>query len=209
MPVGCLGRQLPVPGQCGDDTKVLVTNWCGYNLSVVDASTGTEATRVPIGRFPRGIAVSGDSSTAYIAVMGSHDIAVVDLDNLDAPLSWIEGVGTSPRSLVLSGDDRYLFATLNLGGSVVKIDLESNTVVGRVATGTGPRSMSISADGTAIFVVNYHSATLSKVRTADMVELQRIDTPARPIGVTYDPQARRVWVSTYLGTIQVYEDVLL
>lgn len=189
-----------------DDTRVLVTNWCGYDLSVVDVSTGTEVARVPVGRFPRGIAVTGDSSTAYIAVMGSRDIAVVDLDNLSAPLSWIRGVGTSPRSLVLSGDDRYLFATLNQGSGVVKIDLASRAVVGRAATGAAPRSMSISDDGTAIFVVNYHSDTLSKVRTADMVELQRIATPDRPIGITYDPRTRRVWVATYGGTIQIYED---
>lgn len=192
-----------------DDTKVLVTNWCGYDLSVVDVFTGTESARVPVGRFPRGIAVTSDSSTAYIAVMGSRDIAVVDLDNLGAPLEWITEVGTSPRSLVLSADDRYLFATLNHGGGVVKIDLESKAVIGRAATGVGPRSMSISDDGTAIFVVNYHSDTFSKVRTADMVELQRIATPDRPIGITYDPQTRRVWVATYGGTIQIYEDTLL
>ncbi|MDE0607555.1 MAG: S-layer homology domain-containing protein [Acidimicrobiaceae bacterium] len=192
-----------------DDSKVLVTNWCGYDLSVIDVSTATESARVPIGRFPRGIAVTSDSSTAYIAVMGGRDIAVVDLDNLGEPLSWIKGVGTSPRSLVLSADDRFLFATLNHGGGVVKIDLESKAVVGKVSTGAGPRSMSISDDGTAVFVVNYHSDTLSKVRTSDMVELQRIATPDLPIGVTYDPLTRRVWVATYSGTIQIYEDTLL
>ncbi|MYA74346.1 MAG: hypothetical protein F4Y27_06690 [Acidimicrobiaceae bacterium] len=191
-----------------DDTKVLVTNWCGYNLSVIDVSTATESARVPIGRFPRGIAVTSDSATAYIAVMGSRDIAVVDLNNLGEPLSWIKGVGTSPRSLVLSADDRYLFATLNHGGGVVKIDLANRAVVGSAATGVGPRSMSISDDGTAIYLVNYHSNTFSKVRTADMVELQRIVTPDRPIGITYDPQTRRVWIATYGGTIQIYEDTL-
>ena len=189
-----------------DDTKVLVTNWCGYDLSVVDAATAAEIARIPIGRFPRGIAVSSDSTTAYVAVMGSSDIAIVDLTNLAAPVSWIRGVGRGPRSLVLSPDDRYLFATLNQGGGMVKIDLATNAVVGAVSTGMGVRSMSISDDGSAIFLVNYHSDTFSKVRTADMVELQRIATPTRPIGISYDPETRRVWVATYRGTIQIYED---
>lgn len=189
-----------------DDTKVLVTNWCAFDLSVVDAATATEIARVPIGRYPRGIAVSSDSTKAYVAVMGGSEIAIVDLTNLTAPISWITGVGRGPRSLVLSADDRYLFVTLNHGGAVVKIDLATNAVVGSVVTGVGARSIAVSGDGTAVFVVNYHSNTFSKVRTADMVELQRIATPDRPIGITFDPEARRVWVATYSGTIQIYED---
>ncbi len=185
---------------------MLVTNWCAFDLSVVDAATATEIARVPIGRYPRGIAVSSDSTKAYVAVMGGSEIAIVDLTNLTAPISWITGVGRGPRSLVLSADDRYLFVTLNHGGAVVKIDLATNAVVGSVVTGVGARSIAVSGDGTAVFVVNYHSNTFSKVRTADMVELQRIATPDRPIGITFDPEARRVWVATYSGTIQIYED---
>ncbi len=189
-----------------DDTKVLVTNWCAFDLSVVDAATATEIARVPIGRYPRGIAVSSDSTKAYVTVMGGSEIAVVDLTNLTAPISWITGVGRGPRSLVLSEDDRYLYVSLNHAGGVAKIDLSTNSVVGTVTTGAGARSITVSDDGTAVFLVNYHSNTFSKVRTADMVELQRIATPDRPIGITYDPETRRVWVATYRGTIQIYED---
>ncbi len=189
-----------------DNTKVLVTNWCSYDLSVVDTASATELIRIPIGRYPRGITVSSDSKTAYIAIMGSTEIAVVDLTNLNAPVSKIRNVGSSPRSLLLSPDDRYLYVSLNRDGRVIKFDLKDSQVVGSVYTGSGARSLAMSDDGTAIYVVNYHSDTFSKVRTADMVELQRIATPNLPIGITYDPKTRRVWVSTYSGTIQIYED---
>ena len=189
-----------------DDAKVLVTNWCGSDLSVVDAAAATEIARIPIGRYPRGVAVSGDSTRAYVAVMGGSEIAVVDLTDLAAPVSFIGGVGRAPRSLLLSPDDRFLYASLNHAGRVAKIDLAAGSVVGFASTGTGPRSLAMSDDGTALFVVNYHSDTFSKVRTADMAVLQQVATPARPIGIAYDPVDRRVWVSTYGGTIQVYED---
>lgn len=189
-----------------DNTKVLVTNWCGYNLSVIDTASATELIRIPIGRYPRGVAVSSDSKTAYVAIMGSTEVAVVDLTNLNAPVTKIRDVGNSPRALLLSPDDRYLYVSLNREGRVIKYDLEASQVVGSASTGSGARSIAMSDDGTAIYVVNYHSDTFSKVRTADMVELQRIATPNLPIGITYDPKTRRVWVSTYRGTIQVYED---
>ncbi len=189
-----------------DDTKVLVTNWCGFDLSVVDTVTAAEIARVPIGRYPRGVAVSSDSTTAYVAVMGGSEIAVVDLTNLTAPITEIPRVGRAPRSLLLSPDSRYLYASLNHEAAVVKIDLETNAVVGTAYTGSGARSLAMSDDGTALFVVNYHDDTFSKVRTADMAVLQRVATPDRPIGITYDPVDLRVWVATYGGTIQVYED---
>nr|MDT0665524.1 hypothetical protein [Micromonospora sp. DSM 115978] len=85
-----------------DDRYVLVSNWCSYDLSVVDTAEFRELRRVELGAYPRGIVVSPDSTTAYVAVMGSTRIAVVDLASFD--VSWIDGVGSGPRHLVLSPD---------------------------------------------------------------------------------------------------------
>ena len=65
---------------------------------------------------------------AYVAVMGSLDIAVIELDTL--AVSWINGVGAGPRHLVLSPDGRWLYATLNGAGVVAKIDPDSRRVWG-------------------------------------------------------------------------------
>lgn len=187
-----------------DDRNVLVTNWCTYDLSVIDVASGSEVERIDIGRFPRGIAVSSDSRTAWIAVMGSLDIAVVDLDSLE--VSWLKGVGTSPRHLVLSPDDRWLYATLNGEGRVVKIDTETGEVVASVTTGAAPRSMDISTDGASLYIVNYNDDTMSKVTTADMQEVQEVPTNEHPIGITYDPATGNVWVANYSGSIMVFAE---
>jgi YVTN family beta-propeller protein len=184
---------------------VLVTNWCGYDMSVIDTATAKEVSRIPIGRYPRGIVVSPDSATAYVAIMGGTGIAVVDLATLTVT-GQIEGVGSAPRHLVLSPDGSTLYVTLNGEGDVAKIDLATRSVVGRVATGQAPRSMDISDDGTALYIVNYESATVSKVRTADMVETQSLGTNQHPIGITYDADARKVWVANYSGSLQVFND---
>ena len=185
-----------------DNSMVLVTNWCSFDLSLVDVDTALETATVDLGRHPRGIAVTSDSAIAYVAVMGSRDIAVVHLDDLE--VGWIRGVGSNPRHLVLSPDGEYLYATLNGDGRVIKIDLATNEVIARVATGAAPRSMDISDDGEALYVVNYNSSTVSKVLTADMTEVQELDTNYHPIGITYF--AGEVWVSNYSGTIQVFVD---
>ncbi len=188
-----------------DDSLLVVSNWCGYDVSIVDTSSGIEITRVDIGRFPRGVAISPDSRTAYIAVMGSTRIATIDLGTFK--VGYIEKVGSAPRDVVMSPDGSTLYVSLNGEGRVVKLDLATGTVVGKVATGSGPRSMSLSDDGTALYVVNYHSNTFSKVRTADLVELEEHPTGHHPIGITYDRETREVWVTPYGGPIHVFVDV--
>jgi len=211
-----------------DDQYVLVANWCSYDLSIVDTTYAREIARIDIGRHPRGVAISSDSSTAYVTEMGGSDIAVVPLDKIERPetriippnsidavigdwgvdldLDWIEGVGRGPRSVVLSPDDKFLYATLNGEGRVIKIDLETNEVVERVRTGDAPRSMAISTDGTTLYVVNYNSDTMSKVLTADMEEVQELRTADKPIGITVDPNTSNVWVSNYSGVLQIFAD---
>jgi YVTN family beta-propeller protein len=186
-----------------DGGTVLVANWCSYDLSIIDVEQGVEVARVPVGRYPRGIAVTADAATAYVAVMGTRDVAVIDLASRTVT-STIE-VGRGPRHLVLDPEDRFLYATVNGDGVVARIDLASGDIA-RVATGEAPRSMDISTDGTALYVVNYRSDSVSKVRTADLAVLQTVPVELRPIGITYDRATSQVWVASYSGSIQVFED---
>lgn len=187
-----------------DDSKVLVTNWCSYDMSVIDPATAKETSRIKLGRFPRGIAVTPDSKIAFVAVMGSTDIAIVNLETNS--IEWIRSVGDSPRHLVLSPDGTRLYATLNGDGKVAKIDVRTRTVTGRVSTGAAPRSMAISDDGTALYVVNYNEDSVSKLDTADLSELSKLPTDHHPIGITYDPKGRTVWVACYVGSLLVFSE---
>ncbi|MFT7601149.1 MAG: YVTN family beta-propeller protein [Acidimicrobiales bacterium] len=187
-----------------DGTKLLVSNWCTFDLSIIDLGTGKTLAAPELGRHPRGIAVTADSATAYVAVMGTSDIAVVSL--ADASVTKIEGVGRSPRHLILSPDGSTLYATLNGEGTVVKIDVATGEVTDRVRTGEAPRSMAMAVDGRSLYVVNYESDTMTKVRTSDFEVLQEFGTADKPIGITYDSLNDEVWVSAYSGIIHVYAE---
>ena len=186
-----------------DDRYVLVSNWCSYDLSILDHGTLQEVKRIHLGAYPRGIAIDGSRQVAYVAVMGSFDVARIDLRTF--ALSYFRGVGNSPRHLVLSSDGRRLFVTLNGDNRVVAVDTASGRVVARVATGSQPRSMAISSDGAAIYVVNYSSDTLSVLRSTDLGIVRTFSVPDHPIGIAYEPTRHRVWVACYGGAILVYD----
>jgi YVTN family beta-propeller protein len=186
-----------------DNRYILATNWCSYDLSVIDRVSFKEVRRVPLGSYPRGIVVDPESTVAYVAVMGSTDIARVDLGSFS--VGWFRGVGSAPRHVVLDPSGRYLYATLNGESHVIKLDTTTGNVVARVETGSQPRSMAISGDGTALYVVNYRSNTVSKLRASDMTVVQTVDTGSNPIGITFEPETHRVWVACYSGEILVFD----
>ena len=186
-----------------DDRYVLVSNWCSYDLSVVSTRLRREVKRIPIGPYPRGIAVSPKGNAAYVAVMGGNHLVRVDLRR------WTTSslpVGAGPRAAEFHPSDRYIFVSLNAEGRVAKLDLKTGAVRAKVYTGSAPRIEPRDADGLALYVVNYESGTVTKLRTSDMKELQTVSACYHPIGITYDRATRRVWVACYTGTIRVYDD---
>ncbi|MEG4572803.1 peptidoglycan-binding protein [Microcoleus sp. N3A4] len=187
-----------------DNRFALASNWCSWDLSVVDINKNIEVERVKLGAYPRGIVVTPDSKNAYVAIMGSSDIAKVNL--IDFSVEWLRNIGNAPRHLTIDPKGKYLYATLNGEGNVAKIDLKTGKVVDKVSTGKAPRSMTISDEGKLLYVVNYFSNTVSKVRTSDMKVVQTVKVNSSPIGITYDPETNQVWVACYSGSIMVFQD---
>ncbi|CAB4579242.1 unannotated protein [freshwater metagenome] len=186
-----------------DNKYILVSHWCSYDLRIISIETQKVVKTLKIGAYPRGITVSPDGQTAYVAQMGGTTIHQISLKDFSERIIQI---GLNPRAIVLSPDGKILYATLNSSGKVTAYDLVKHKKIGTVTTGKAARSLAISTDGTALFVVNFESDTMSKVRTSDMKVLQTVKACNQPIGVTYEPTTDRTWVACYLGQIKVYEN---
>jgi len=187
-----------------DGRFVLVSNWCSWDLNIIDASTGSVVATLPMPSTPRGIAISPDSRTAYVAIMGGDSVVKVDLTTRALSGSFI--VGSNPRHIVMDPSGRYAYVSLNAPGEVVKVDLRGDSVVASTHTGDEARSLAISSDGRSLYVVNYASDTVSKLRSSDLSLLQTIPTGVHPIGISYDPSTSQVWVAIYTGQILVFAD---
>lgn len=188
-----------------DGSRLLVSNWCGFDVTVIDTATDTPVTRIDVGRHPRGIAVTNNGRYAYVTVMGESKIVKIDLRS-NAVIGRVPDAGSTPRHLLLSPDDRYLYVSNNHENLVRKIDLAAGVAVAKARTGVETRTMAMADDGESLYVVNYEDGTVSKVRTSDMKILQTEPTGVHPVGITYDPVTRQVWVANYAGTLRVFVD---
>lgn len=80
----------------GDGARILVTNQQAGTLNVLDATLAPIA-KVPVGRYPEGVAISGN--TAYVANWFSDSVSVIDLSTL-AETARLP-VGEGPRALAV------------------------------------------------------------------------------------------------------------
>lgn len=186
-----------------DNKYILVTNWCSYDLDIISIAEQKLIKRIKMGVYPRGIEVSSDGHTAYVAQMGESTIRQINLKTFNSVLIQI---GSNPRAVVLSPDNRTLYATLNHSGRVTSFDLIKRKILASTRTGKTARSLAISSDGSALFVVNFESGTVSKLRASDLTVLQKIKVCRQPIGVTYDETTSRTWVACYLGQIKIFDN---
>jgi YVTN family beta-propeller protein len=65
--------------------------------------------------------------------------------------------GANPNSLALSPDERTLYVTLGGENAVAVVNLDTNSVAGRIPVGWYPSSVNVSSDGRRLFVVNSKS----------------------------------------------------
>jgi YVTN family beta-propeller protein len=186
-----------------DNNYVLVSNWCSYDLSVISLAEQKVVKTIPIGAYPRGITISKDSKFAYVAQMGGSVVHKITLGTWERE---VLKVGSNPRAIVLAPDDQTLYLSLNGPGRVVAFDLNKGKVVRSVRTGNAARSLDISKDGSALYVVNYKSNTLVKLNASTFDIVQRIRPCNEPIGVSYEPLNKRIWVACYGGAIKVFND---
>ena len=161
-PVGSVPKVVEVTP---DNKYVLVANWCSYTVSIISVEQNKVIKTVKIGRYPRGIAISNDSTRAYVAEMGGNRVHVINLQ--DFSTTYIP-IGSNPRAIVLSPDNSTMYVTMNLSGRVASWNLTTNSAGKSVKTGDAARSLAISKDGSALYVVNFKSDTMSRVRTSDM-----------------------------------------
>ncbi|MGI9144405.1 MAG: YncE family protein, partial [Candidatus Planktophila sp.] len=124
-PVGSVPKVVKVTP---DNKYILVSNWCSYTVTVISVSDQKIVKSIKIGRYPRGIVITKDSAFAYIAEMGGNRLHRINLATFEH--TYIP-IGSNPRALVLSPDNKILYATLNVSGQIAAWDLVADKSLGK------------------------------------------------------------------------------
>ena len=137
-----------------DGNAIVVSNRVGNSVSIVDAKTEKVRSVWPGCPGATDIAILPDSSKAFVACSGGHQVMAIALATLppalsrshlstrqviskDESLAMLD-VGKTPIRLILKPDGGEIFAVNYNGASLSEIDTSTNEVGGAYMVGTHP-----------------------------------------------------------------------
>jgi YVTN family beta-propeller protein len=138
-----------------DGRRGAVTHWYGYDLAILEIKDDklTLTGRVAVGPEPRGVAITGDGSTAYVAVGVSNEVVRVDLNS--KLITGRLAVGREPRGVALSPDESQLLVGNSRSQDMSVIDVKSWKVKKTIPIDADNlRQVAISPDGKFGYVAN-------------------------------------------------------
>ncbi len=190
------------------NNHLYVSNWHSNSVSVLDISgdnpNNWEKKQDLKGiAIPRGLAVNYEETQLYIAEMGGFRIFKYNTSNFSDRETITVGAG--PRHLIT--DQKFLYASLNRGREIVKVNIGQWKVAERNKTLTTPRTICLSPDKSVVVVTCYKDDKVQVFRASDLKLLATWDSPGRPVGVdiVQDGETIEAWVCNYnYGTIKVF-----
>jgi YVTN family beta-propeller protein len=148
-----------------DGRRGVVTHWFGYDVALLALKDDKIAIagRIEVGPEPRGVAMTADGTTAFVAVGVSNEVVRVDLNAFK--ISGRLNVGREPRGVALSPDGSRLLVGNARSQNVSIIGARAWKVVQTIPIdGDNLRQVAISADGKTGYVANMRNRRFPTTR---------------------------------------------
>ncbi len=187
-----------------DMRALYVDNTVSNTLTVIDPRAGQPVDTLRV-RDPYNLYFTLDGATAVVVAERDKRL---DLYALPAwtPAGSVAIPWAGVDHLDFSADGRYLLASAEYSGTVVRVDIAAKTVTGSVDVGGLPVDVRLAPDGAVFYVTNQDRHGVSVIDPTRMEEIQFIPTGNGAHGLQISRDARSLYVSNRLaGTISVID----
>ncbi len=150
-----------------DNNRVWNVNPDQNTVSVIDATTQTLISEIPVGEDPRSLAIGADG-VMWVVNKHAASLTPISMSTL-APLPEVVlAAGSRPHGIVFTASGDEAFITLEAAGKVLRFDPQSGQITGEHLVGTWPRHLSISANGDQLLVSRFVTPRLPGEATANV-----------------------------------------
>ncbi|MDB5465810.1 MAG: hypothetical protein JWQ46_572 [Phenylobacterium sp.] len=202
----------PTPGASAQGAyRVYVTNERSDDLTVIDGASRQVVATIPLGKRPRGIRLSADGRTLYIALSGSPIAGPgVDESKLPPPDKAADGIAvfdvasgkiqriikgiSNPEQLAASKDGR-LYAADEDAGKLMVLDIATGRTLAQIPVGSQPEGVALTPDGKQVWVTSEGQSQVTAIDTATLKPLTAIPVGERPRNTAFSPDGRRAFVA--------------
>jgi YVTN family beta-propeller protein len=169
--------------------QLYVTNEKSGDLTVIDGATNDVIGTIKVGKRPRGIHVSPDAKTVYVAVSGTPISGPPELDAHGNPIL---------KKNQKDDDDDDAGADKAADGIAV-VDVAAQAFARKIAAGSDPEEFALSRDGTRIYISNEDTKSATVINIAAQKIEHIIPVGQEPEGVTTTPDGHFFYVTCEAG----------
>ncbi len=173
-------------------------------VHVLDGASGAVEGALKTGDRPRGLALSPDGNTLYVAASNSNRIEAWNAHTLSKIRDI--GSGSDPERIAVSPDGRTIFAANEDESAVSFIDVATGKVHSEVKVAPEPEGIGISPDGKLLIATSEVASVAHFIDVASARVMDNMPVGSRPREVLFVDGGREAWVSSeQRGTIQVVD----
>lgn len=220
---GC-SREAPPPPSSEPETpapfaagRLFVTNENGGDITVIDVAAARAVATIPVGKRPRGIRVSPDGSTLFIALSGSPSAPPgVDESTLPPPDKKADGIGvvsvaeqrllrviragSDPEQTAVSADGTRLFVANEDTGELTVVSVDDGRVLATFKVGDEPEGVDLRPDGRVVYVTSEEDSQITAIDAIDLKLLKSFKVGPRPRSTAFLPDSSRAYVTAENGS---------
>ena len=230
MILGCmmLGTMLSVlrgdPATSAPSARIYISNEQSGDISVIDPQTRKVVATIPVGKRPRGIQLSPDFRTAYVALSGTpitppgtergpapssdkdaDGIGVIDLDahKLVRKLP----AGSDPEQFAVARDGSRIYISNEDANALSVLDIARGDVISTVSVGTEPEGVAISPDGTRVYVTSETTNQVHVIGAKENTVIGSFKIAQRPRSIAFLPDGSKAYVTCETASVVCVVDV--
>jgi YVTN family beta-propeller protein len=200
---GCRDAESPAT------TRAFVSNEDAGTVSVIDTQRGVVLATIPVGKRPRGLKLSSDRQTLYVALSGSPKAPPgVDEATLPPPDRAADGIGVvdlaamrlvrtlpsgqDPESFDLAGDT--LVVSNEETAQAALVDVANGTVRAHVSIGGEPEGVTTAPDGT-VWVTSEAENRVDVIDPRTRSRIASVAVGRRPRSIVFTRDGEKAYVA--------------
>jgi PQQ-dependent catabolism-associated beta-propeller protein len=226
------GKDAKPEGQATGAAAAATPGWVAYvtnedsnELTIIDTGTDSVLATVAVGTRPRGVKVTRDGKTVFVALSGSPkcppsmpdaeceklkvDKSKDGIAVIDAATRTVRKVlpgGSDPEAFDISANGRLLYVSNEDAGVASIIEIDSDSVRATVQTGREPEGVTVSPDGKTVWITGETDHDLTVLDAETGMKATSVVVGKRPRGIAFLPNGTRAYSTNEAeGTLSVID----
>jgi len=162
------------------------------------------AKRIALTKTPSHVAFSADSTTVYVTLQESDQVAAIDLGS--QTLRWTAPTGRQPAGIWRTPDGRHLIVGMTGADFADVLDAGDGHSIKHIPTGRGAHNFLPRGDGRHLFISNRVDNTISVIDQQTLVVVDTINVPGGPDCMELRRDGTELWVtSRWINRVSVID----